>query len=75
MAYTLLAMPKPLLEQGHYIGMIGDWGEHYNKVWYRIRRVRQTIRDWYGGIMAADAARTTENAQSHRGRPTSRRTR
>jgi len=55
MAYSLLAVPEPLTKQGHYIGMIGDWGEHYERTWYRVRRVRQTIRDWYHGIMPADA--------------------
>ena len=55
MAYTLLTTPEPLTKQGHYLGMIGEWGEHYNRVWYRVKRVRQTVRDWYVGIMPADA--------------------
>lgn len=60
MAFTLLAMPEPLLKQGHVLGMIGDWGEHYQKKWYRIKRTRVTIRDWYAGIMPADATAALE---------------
>lgn len=56
MAFTLLATPKPLLEQGHFLGMIGDWGEHYSNIWYRIKRTRVSVRDWYAGIMPADAS-------------------
>lgn len=56
MAFALLATPEPLLKQGHYIGMLGEWGEHYGKKWYRIRRTRISVRDWYAGIMAADAS-------------------
>ncbi|MDP2954991.1 MAG: hypothetical protein Q8N53_01105 [Longimicrobiales bacterium] len=54
--YTLLATPEPLLKQSHHIGMIGDWGERYTRKWYRVRRTRPTVRDWYAGIMSSTTA-------------------
>lgn len=56
MAFNLLATPEPLLKQGHYLGLIGDWGEHYTKQWYRVKRTRVTVRDWSAGIVDAATA-------------------
>lgn len=60
MSIKLLAVPEPLLQVGHYVGMIpageGGWGDKYPSKWYRVTFAEQTLRDWRGGYMSASAA-------------------
>lgn len=55
MSIKLLTVPEPLLKTGHYVGMIGEWGEKFDKKWYRVNFARQLVRDWRIGYMPAAA--------------------
>lgn len=55
MSFRLLVTPEPLLRPGHFVGMIGDWGDKFEKKWYRVNFALQTKRDYYYGIMSRSA--------------------
>lgn len=65
MSIKLLATAEPLLQVGHYVGIIppgpGGWGDKYPSKWYQVVFASQLLRDWRAdsdsvyGYMSASA--------------------
>lgn len=57
MSIKLLATAEPLLQVGHFVGMIppgeGGWGDKYRSKWYQVTFAEQLLRDWRAGYMPA----------------------
>lgn len=55
MAFRILTTEEPLLKRGHYVEFIGNWGDKYEKRFYRVTHLIQFERDYRAGYLIATA--------------------